>query len=165
MRKIQRTQGIRGVTHTVLTATNEENSSARSNTTLCRSHAHTTPLLSQVLLSFSHSRHPGGHACVISSWRVASAHLHSSRYRNLDLEGRRGANPWLGSEGSRCGRGSNQTCVVCAHAVSPAGHVHVECEYRPGNRMSARVPPLPRFGMSVQIARELGQARLASSGR
>ena len=35
-----------------------------------------------------------------------------------------------------CGLGSNQTCVVCTHAISSSGWIHVVCDYLPGkNRM------------------------------
>lgn len=114
-------------------------------------------------------------ACLLSSWRVASSHLHSGRNRVLDLDGRGKAGlTALAREGSHCGKGSNQTCVSCLYTVasgstpppsaagSPAAtslastpSVGVECRYLPGDRMRAYMPNLPRFGMSASFKKQL----------
>jgi hypothetical protein len=132
----------------------------------------------QALLRFSLLRAPdagGGGACLFTSWRAASSHLHSGRSRVLDLDGSGKSNlRALAKEGDRCGLGSNQTCVQCLYTISagtsapPSADgtaaasalptmpsIGVECRYLPGGRMRAHMPHLPRFGVGASVQRKL----------
>lgn len=119
--------------------------------------------------------------CLLSSWRVASSHLHSGRTRVFDIDGgkRREQLRALQREGDHCGQGSNQTCVTCVYTIQDGsvGHVGpttsggatlpsigVECRYLPGDRMRAHMPSLPRFGMRATFDKRFSTLRWFGKG-
>jgi len=125
----------------------------------------------QALLQFRTLKATSQGACLLASWRVASAHMHSGR-RVLDLSGNsRAAKLALAREGDRCGLNANQTCVTCLYTVTgslapsrSAPSMRVECRYLPGTRMRANMPPLPRFGMSGSFSRRLSSMAWLGKG-
>jgi len=116
----------------------------------------------QALLTFKTLKTEPRGACVVASWRVATA---------------RGEKFALAKEGDRCGISANQTCVTCLYTISAAAaspaalsvatltpSMRVECRYLPGVRMRANMPPLPRFGLSAAFDRKLASVAWLGKG-